>query len=79
LGVLATVIPPAPEMMSKKDLSEPRLNLSVAPVLMTTEEGLPGAPGSRPLEPPRPSTRVPSRISVPPDQVALGLSRTRVP
>jgi hypothetical protein len=37
VGVLATVIPPAPEMTSKKDLLEPRLNLRVAPALTTTD------------------------------------------
>src|SRR6266536_4212302 len=72
-------MPPAPEMMSKKDLLEPRLNLRVAPALMATEEGLARVPGSRPLDPPRPSWRVPLRIRVPPVQVALGLSMLRVP
>src|SRR5437667_12777776 len=71
-------MPPAPEIMSKKDLFEPRLNLRIAPGLMTTEEGLASVPGSRPLEPPRPSWRVPLRMLVPPVQVALGLSMTRV-
>src|SRR6266850_4518460 len=79
VGELATMIPPAPEMMSKKDLLEPRLNLRVAPALMTTDEGLARVPGSRPLEPPRPSWSVPLRMAVPPVQVALGLSMTRVP
>src|SRR6266545_6543977 len=79
VGELATVIPPAPEKMSKKDLFEPRLNLRVAPILMTTEEGLARVPGSKPLEPPRPSWRVPLWILVPPVQVALGLSMTRFP
>ena len=32
VGELATLTPPAPEIMSKKDLSEPRLNLRVAPL-----------------------------------------------
>src|SRR4029450_12894353 len=68
----------AREILSKKDLLEPRLNLSVAPALMTTEEGLPGGPGSRPLEPLRPSWRVPLRMIGPAIQVALGLSMTRV-
>src|SRR5205809_26198 len=79
VGELATVIPPAPEMISKNDLLEPRLNLRVAPGLMTTEEGLPRLPGSSPLEPPRPSWRVPPRILVPPVQVAVGLSSVSVP
>src|SRR5678810_100968 len=72
-------MPPAPEIMSKKDLLEPRLNLSVPPALTTTDEGLPRVPGSKPLDPPRPSWRVPLRMLVPPAQVALGLSMTRVP
>src|SRR5437667_7807542 len=79
VGELATIMPPAPEMMSKNDLLEPRLNLSVAPELMRTEDGLARVPGSRPLEPPRPSWSVPLRMLVPPVQVALGLSMTRVP
>src|SRR5437016_13773551 len=78
-GELATVTPPAPEMMSKKDLSEPRLNLRAAPLYTTTGEGEARVPGSRPLDPPRPSWRVPPRILVPPVQVALGLSMMRVP
>src|SRR6185369_9143022 len=75
---LATTIPPAPEMMSKKDLLEPRLNLRIAPGLMTTEEGLARVPGSKPLDPARPSSRVPLRMLVPPVQVAAVLSMTRV-
>src|SRR5688500_348742 len=55
VGELATMIPPAPEMMSKNDLLEPRLNLRIAPLWMTTEEGLARVPGSRPLDPRRPS------------------------
>src|SRR5437667_6117330 len=46
---------------------------------MTTEEGLARVPGSRPLDPRRPSWRMPARILVPPVQVALGLSMMRVP
>ena len=65
-------MPPPPEMMSKNDLFEPRLNLRVAPASMTIEEGLARVPGRRPLEPPRPSWRVPLWITVPPLQVALG-------
>ena len=45
VGELATVIPPAPEMLSKKDLLEPRLNLRLAPELMMTVEGVARVPG----------------------------------
>jgi len=55
VAVLATVIPPAPEMISKNDLLEPRLNLRIAPALMMTEDGLARVPGNSPLEPLRPS------------------------
>src|ERR1043165_7208170 len=79
VGELATVTPPAPERMSKKDLLEPRLNLRVAPLWMTMEEGLARVPGSRPLDPRRPSWSVPARILVPPVQVALVLSMMRGP
>src|SRR5262249_27703376 len=79
VGELTTVTPPAPERMSKNDLLEPRLNLRVAPLLMTTEEGLSSVPGSRPLDPRRPSWSVPLWIRVPPAQLALGLSSGRLP
>src|SRR5690349_23773932 len=71
VGVLATVIPPPPEMMSKNDLFDPRLNLRVAPGLIATDEGLARVPGRRPFEPARPSSRVPPRMLVPPVQLAL--------
>src|SRR5437763_1001914 len=66
-------------MMSKQDLLEPRLNLRTPPLLMATTDGFARVPGSKPLEPPRPSGRVPRWIRAPPVQVALGLSITRVP
>src|SRR3954451_4652149 len=70
---------PPPEMLSKKDLLEPRRNLRVPPALTTTRDGLPRTPGSRPLDPPTPSWRVPEETVVPPAQGAEGLSRMSVP
>src|SRR5947207_9955968 len=69
---------PAPEVLSKKDLLEPRENLRLPAASMTTLEGEASVPGSRPLEPPWPSWRVPEATWVPPAQVAAGLSRMRV-
>ena len=60
LGLLATVMPPAPVKTSKNDLLEPRLNLSVAPALIITGNGFASVPGSIPFEPARPSTSVPA-------------------
>src|SRR3954470_5113339 len=69
---------PAPEMLSKKVLLDPRRNLRLPVASMTTDEGAARVPGRRPLEPLTPSWRVPLWMKVPPAQVAVGLSRTRV-